>query len=58
MIKYDYRIKNTSKNLGSKRVDIVSIKMIKESSMFYRNRSNAASIIESHIIQAETLLLP
>ncbi|MDT8718421.1 hypothetical protein IAI10_17275 [Clostridium sp. 19966] len=52
MIKYDYsskkeckdsdykehRIINTSKNLRSKRVDIVSIKMNKESSMLYRNR--------------------
>ncbi|MDT8716228.1 JAB domain-containing protein [Clostridium sp. 19966] len=52
MLKYDYstkkesknnaskehRIINTSKNLRSKRVDIVSIKMIKEASMLYRNR--------------------
>nr|WP_315672420.1 JAB domain-containing protein [Clostridium sp. 19966] len=52
MIKYDYstkkegknsaskehRINNVSKNLSSKRVDIVSIKMIKESSICYRNR--------------------
>ncbi|WP_315675905.1 hypothetical protein [Clostridium sp. 19966] len=51
MIKYNYSskkeskdivlkeqgINNTSKNLSSKRVDIVSIKIIKESSILYRS---------------------